>query len=519
MPTPLPTSVVRLLAVLLAAFSLSAAAARGEPVDFAALSMEELRERPGVDAVEVTFAADAQAAGLAPSGELPEPIKINIAGRPQTTWGSTTAEFPNTHLRHFPLTITDADFRAANHAAYDLFITYHLPSWGGVALELPTAGGGLAVHSRHWGATKNWKTVRVQLDGDAFRHAGDDGHALRLAGANGPLYIKHVRLVGYRGSGTGVEWGRLLQEVSVTPDTPDGIFAFAPGTGATRIELANLADVERKVGWQQQLTTPAGVVMQTNAGTATIPAGSSSRFVVPFDATDWPFGPYRSTLSLTVDEQVVREIPIWVGIIDGERVLPRARENDVYWFGLDVSAGADIDAGNDISYAYYDLMGVDVLRGVPRSTENADSHALLDEQMARLAEHGMRSGFNLFPDDWRAEGQRYDRQHALRLERLADVAERYGGQGVGQIPFIELGNEPDLPFFYGRPVEDYVAAYHAAYDAIKQSPGGQATLVMTGGLCFHTDIGNKRARRIIELLDPDKVDAWAFHGHGAGVEA
>ncbi|MEM6313865.1 MAG: hypothetical protein AAF743_07245, partial [Planctomycetota bacterium] len=255
------------------------------------------------------------------------------------------------------------------------------------------------------------------------------------------------------------------------------------------------------------------------AGTATIPAGSSSRFVVPFDATDWPFGPYRSTLSLTVDEQVVREIPIWVGIIDGERVLPRARENDVYWFGLDVSAGADIDAGNDISYAYYDLMGVDVLRGVPRSTENADSHALLDEQMARLAEHGMRSGFNLFPDDWRAEGKRYDQQHALRLERLADVAERYGGQGVGQIPFIELGNEPDLPFFYGRPVEDYVAAYHAAYDAIKQSPGGQATLVMTGGLCFHTDIGNKRARRIIELLDPDKVDAWAFHGHGAGVEA
>ena len=42
---------------------------------------------------------------------------------------------------------------------------------------------------------------------------------------------------------------------------------------------------------------------------------------------------------------------------------------------------------------------------------------------------------------------------------------------------------------------------------------------MNGGLCFFGADGDRRAREFIGLVDPSKIDVWAYHGHGQGSEA
>ncbi|MEM7809018.1 MAG: hypothetical protein AAF561_12990, partial [Planctomycetota bacterium] len=139
--------------------------------------------------------------------------------------------------------------------------------------------------------------------------------------------------------------------------------------------------------------------------------------------------------------------------------------------------------------------------------------------LAMLEERGMRSAYIAFPDNWRLDGDAFEKDRQKRIDGFAELAAEFAGTGPGQIAFFELGNEPDLPFFYGDSTEQYVESYHMAFDAIRTADPERGALVMNGGLCFHTDIGDRRAREIVSLIDTDKLDVWAYHGHGPGVEA
>ncbi|MEM6562556.1 MAG: hypothetical protein AAF656_13215, partial [Planctomycetota bacterium] len=481
----------------------------------------EAKSAPGTDVVSVDFANGGEAGidvvaenadvmpnipGIGDGDPLGRGLVVNGID-PQRQW-----------MRLASLRITDEAFLAADHAAVDLEVAYHLPAWGAVEVEVRTGNGWRSV-TQLWGDSKNWKTVTVRLTPEDM--TGD--MPIRFAAANGTLHLKYVRLTGYRASGPNVHWDRLLIVDELTPTTPDGLFAFTPGDVGTRVKVSNVAGEAAKVDWSLQLFDQSGQGVAQDSGTATVPAGSSSRFLATLDTAGLPLGPYRGELALSVDGVSAGVTPIVLGLIDdGPRTLPRAADGDAYWFGLDASHGSLNPSGTPIMYAYYDLMGVDILRGTPNTSESIAGLSDLDalaQRMYKLAEHGMRASFIMFPDDWRKDGTAYENDRLKRLERLAAVADRFGGQGVGEVPMMELGNEPDLPQFYGDPVEQYVDAYHAAYDAIKATTGGQKTDVGIGGLCFHSAVGDRNARRILELLEPDKVDAWTYHAHGPGVES
>lgn len=101
-------------------------------------------------------------------------------------------------------------------------------------------------------------------------------------------------------------------------------------------------------------------------------------------------------------------------------------------------------------------------------------------------------------------------QLATKTRFLGDFARDY----AGRITYYELGNEPDLAFFYPGPVEEYVDSFKQMRAAIKEADPN--AVVMVGDLSFHGEEGDRRARRIIELMGTDGVDAWAYHGHGVG---
>ncbi|MEI9997761.1 MAG: hypothetical protein WDO13_00585 [Verrucomicrobiota bacterium] len=107
---------------------------------------------------------------------------------------------------------------------------------------------------------------------------------------------------------------------------------------------------------------------------------------------------------------------------------------------------------------------------------------------------------------------------------LTEMARRYAGNGPGKLHFYELGNEPDLHFFYPGSMADYLAAFYSMRQAIKDGAAqaglsDKDTLVYNGGLAFVHPEGGRRSRELVALLDPTKIDAIAYHGHGPGIAA
>ncbi len=107
---------------------------------------------------------------------------------------------------------------------------------------------------------------------------------------------------------------------------------------------------------------------------------------------------------------------------------------------------------------------------------------------------------------------------------LEEIERLYGGAGPGKIHYYEIGNEPDLPRFYPGPTADFVRSFEEMREAIKR--GGKAaglkdsdSVVTTGGLSFAGQEGPVRSNEILKQLDPSKIDAIAYHGHGPGIQA
>ncbi|MEM6313550.1 MAG: hypothetical protein AAF743_05660, partial [Planctomycetota bacterium] len=473
--------------------------------DWEDVPLDELRAMPGIDVVEVEFEGKrVNSEGLAPFGKLPRPETVKFEkGKPEGAYGSRKSADDRQWMRHFPLEVTDAAFRSADHAAVDIYVTYHLPAWAGVQVEV-NGDEGLYRALSGWGATKKWRTAFAAADDVDF---AADGPHVRIVGANDTLYIKRVRIIGYRGEGEGVRWDRLVRPRKLETDTPDGIFAFPRGDGSAKLTLENLADADRPIDWRLRIETLDGEQqVHQSAGKATVAGGGTDSFAVDFDTSTWKLGPYVGRLDVGIGEDTLFTLPIKLGIIDDDpRTLPRARSNDPYWFGLDTANGNIFKTNTDLAFSYFDLMGVDITRNVPGSTAKIIGVDEAAESLSRMAQHGMRAGLIEFPDNWRLNGKEFEKNRDQRIARFAALAERFAGREPGQIAFIELGNEPDLTFFYGDSVDQYVQSYHMAYDAIRAVDPERGALVMNGGLCFHTDIGDKRARKIISLIDPDKI--------------
>jgi len=258
-------------------------------------------------------------------------------------------------------------------------------------------------------------------------------------------------------------------------------------------------------------------------GRLDLPAGTERDLALPFAAEGWPLGPYEAEVAFLPAQDAATapllKRTIRLGLISSA-ALDKARPGE-FLYGLDIANHFIFPTHTPLSFAYLRLMGVDLVRnpydkGTPQTPEG------LGKALAELAPEGLRSMLMCDPPRDTDPAKRAD---ALRAKAafLRAAARAYAGEGPGRFRYCEIGNEPDLPRFFPGTPEDYLASLYAMAGALRAgaAEGGApgAALAMNGGLSFAGVEGDRRSRRILELLDPARIDALAYHGHGPGIGA
>ncbi|MEM9881520.1 MAG: hypothetical protein AAF800_01210 [Planctomycetota bacterium] len=440
---------------------------------------------------------------------------LRVGSRRETAW---VAREPfgvgESWQRSMRFDITDPAFVDGRRNSVDLEVTYMLDAWGSVRLVAATNDGPREIGTM-WGDTKGrWKTGRVRLNNAAFDNAIEGRFDLRLAGDNGPLVVKRVRLLGYRPT-EDVRWDRVLEvtERSFVNSLDTPLFVARPGEDVgVRYTLRNHAAVAPEMAYDFVVEDRHGEAVHHAVGRLTIESGGATDLEPRFSTDGWPLGPYTARLTVGPADASPGgpklAVSSLVGVIDGAP-LAKARPGE-FRFGLDT--GHSVTSPEAL--AFYRIMGVDLLR-----SGTFDSRELrldnIEAAFATLEAQGVGAMLLIDPP-----GQMDDIDEPTRQRRLAELLPRIetiARTMRGRITYYELGNEPDLPFFYPGPIESYVDSFERMSQAIKR--GNPDALVMNGGLCFFGEDGDRRARRFIDLVDPRWLDLWAYHGHGPGVGA
>ena len=364
-----------------------------------------------------------------------------------------------------------------------------------------------------WGNSEGrWKTATVRLDDARFANGLPGGVDLALSGDNGPLWLRRVRITAFDPE-QNVRWERMLSMEEAEPVAPAAadLFIFERGRPAgVAYRLRNHAEIVPPMRWTVRLLDAAGEEVAREGGPLSPEAGAATPLRVSFGTEALKLGPYTAELSTYRDDatQPSFRSETLLGVIDGEQI-GKARPG-AFQFGLDPGA----DTTSDASLAWYRLMGVDLLR-FPGTDADSTDLGPIEAAVSRLEAEGVETCMILDPPGQIqaiTENERVERLEAkvVGIEKLARAMR-------GRITRYELGNEPDLPFFYPRSVGSYLDSFHQMADAVKR--GNPDAIVMNGGLCFFGPVGDRRAREIIAGIDMDRLDAWAYHGHGPGAGA
>ncbi|MEM9882954.1 MAG: LamG-like jellyroll fold domain-containing protein [Planctomycetota bacterium] len=476
---------------------------------------------PTVEA-SIVFGPTPQENGLTFDRDGTKPVTHK--GKP--AWSAHQTRMPGMQwMRSFRLTFTDERFRNGSMPVVDLEIEFALDTWGGMEVHGDTARGSSRI-GMQWGASPNWKTARFRIDdahfgardhGSPGNRLSSDGYDLRLYAPNAPLIVRSVKVRGYPLTGGDLAWPRLVK-VDRPSSTEGPVLAFASAADqGLRFGVNNLAREPLPASYRMQIVDADDAVVAERRGEIALEGGGVSDLDVPFDADGWAFGPYRYRFTL---ERPGGDLPIadYEGglIVHDGAAVERARPGG-FLYGVQHTKNIH----GDIDQAWFNLLGVDFIRGLPEVGRRTQL-ALYEKAIPVLSEMGMSCMVMIDPPKpgdprtYVPEGMDpkvRDRQ----LRRLETFLETLAARYRDEITYYELGNEPDLKFFYPGPVAEYVDSFRRMRAAIKR--GNPDAVVMTGGLCFFREEGDTRAREIIRRLGPDGVDAWAFHAHGPGYES
>lgn len=486
---------------------------------------------PGADVIEVVFDQEPAERGLVFEREGAKPAEVTLKGQTSSAWVLDDGlDRSMRWLRPFRFRVTDERFLNGGRPAVDLEVTFHNPGQGSVRVKADTADGAQPVGSL-WGNSKDWKTLRIPLDNAFFGHRVDPADSkpllgeydLRIDGINGPFYLKRVRLVGYNPD-QDVLWSRMLKIADVVAPTPGGVLAYGRRADARfDVKLQNLARVERKFGYRLQIVGHDDTVRhRVDAEAVLAPSGTLS-LPFGFDTTGWPLGPYEARLELYLGKSRARPVvsrTFRLGVVS-DAELAKARPGE-FLYGLDAANNTIFPILTPAAFAYYRLMGVDMLRNPYNKgmRENVDE---LADAIARLAAEDVRSAVMIDPPKDLDAGKRAA-QLQTKVAFIEEAARRLAGRGPGRVHYFEMGNEPDLTHFYPAEIPTYIESYVQMYDAVKRGAraAGLAdtdTVVMNGGLSFAGGDGVRRAAEFVEKIDASKIDAIGYHGHGAGIAA
>lgn len=411
--------------------------------------------------------------------------------------------------------ITDPRFRNGRMPVVDVEIEYMLPAWAGIDVQADTSAGSRQVGGG-WQATK-WSKMSFRIDDAWFgrRDFGNpesarksDGYDIRINGSTSDLYIKSIKIKGYDRSSE-PDFKRLLKLSDVT--APGDIFWYSPGN-TVRLDYAftnmaeRAADIQYRFSWERHDGTKLG----NRSGEFSI--GGEKNFILPleFRTDGWPYG------VVVVHAEFDRKLPgggverhsereIYTGFV--EPGLPGKAGRGEFLYGLDTGLGPAYQSPRVMRWC--SELGVDIVRGGIRAEDR--NLARFEEAMPLYRAAGVQPLVMMDPP-WNEDAGKRAEETRVKAAFLKEAAEKYP-----EIKYWELGNEPDLPFFYKGPIEAYAEAYEVMAKAVLR--GNPDAVVMTGGLCFVGEEGNRRARRLIEVVDPDAVGAWSYHGHGPGARA
>ena len=413
-------------------------------------------------------------------------------------------------------TLTDPRFKNGLSPAVDFELTYMDKAWAPVEMTIDAKGSSRKIGGG-WQSTK-WTTVRISVDDAYFgnRDFGNpdsailsDGYDLRVNGFNEDLCIRSIKIVGHDRT-SNVDWKRMLRLTDITSGQP--LLAFAnTGSHQMNYQFDNLALKDAKLKWSWRLNDYAGKMIQQASGDATIAKSSKGQIRINLDSSKLPLGPYLVQFDSTMDNNGKTEPFVQrsgkLGIVSSTKLDKAAPGEFLYGIGN--------NGGVRDFFAWCDLMGIDINRGAGISLDG-DNDAIITAH----ASHGMTVMPMFDPPQEGAPGTVNNGMEAgKRQGMLSDMGAKmqaFAKKYAGKVAYYELGNEPDLRFFYHGPIEEYGDSYKTMRQYIKK--GDPKAVVMTGGLCFFGE-GDARARKLIDILGPDDIDAWAYHGHGPLVGA
>ncbi len=395
--------------------------------------------------------------------------------------------------------------------AVDIEVEYVHRTQTSVDIMADTERGSVRVGSR-WGASPKLRTIVARVDDAWFggrphegRGEGVDGFDLRLNGANEDWFIRRITVRGYDLKDN-PDLPRLIRLTGVQAvDRP--VFLYQQQeAGQLTYQVRNIAGVAVPVRAMFELRDRSGQSLAQHQKELTLAPTSVGDFRFDFKTEGWPYGVYDTEFSLIRENDA---LPLLVrrGTIGvrSDTELRKAKTGE-YRFGLDPVLGMPHRRKELMAWMQY--MGVDIVRlGV-----DASAMSRAREAIAALREQGMEVVVMLDVPK--------DTQRPAFLKNLERVKQQAAALAMEMKPlYWELGNEPDLPFFYSGSIEQYVEGYHALYDAIKAAD--PQAVVMNGGLAnaAHVAESNKRVRRFIELVDPARLDMLAYHAHGVGIKA
>ena len=423
-------------------------------------------------------------------------------------------------FRTFRFKVTDPKFQNGGRPSVDIQIVYSQTANGPVQVRADNSSGDGWV-GQSWGNSGAWQVMDFKLD-NAFFGARDkpgmkapstSGWDLRIDGVNSDLWIKSIKIVGYD-TKENINWPRLLKVNSARAQTPGGIFAFGrKADNKIDFEINNNAALKRPLLYKLRVNDANDKVKLSKDGEVEVAPSGAEKLPFTIDTSAWPMGPYEGKISFYLDDkstEPILERPFRLGVIS-DATLAKARAGE-FLYGLDIGNNGIVNTGDETARAYLHLMGVDLVRGVPNNMGDTG------QTLQALAKEGVQAAF--------IDGMPYDKDASKQANninkfaaKLEAMARDYGGEGPGKIHFWELGNEPDLPFFYAGPMSQYVQDMNTVAAAIKRGAGANSTAVMNGGLSFAGSEGDARAREFIDLVDPTKIDLLAYHAHGPGIGA
>lgn len=442
-------------------------------------------------------------------------VELPRGGGTERAWVAENPFGPGkTWQRSFRFDITDPVLIDGGRRSIDIEVTYMLNAWGGVHVVVATDEGPQKVENL-WGACKGrWKTRRVRINNARLDNTIEGKYDIKLAGDNGPLMLKRIRVIGYDPK-ENVQWDRMLEVKGRAPTNSayEPLFAFHPNQQAgLRYTLTNHAEIPAPMERRLTIRDILGEVVHQDRAVVTQPSGAETPLSIPFPIENWPLGAYTARVDLAPTggdgQETTLSITTLLGVVSTKK-LGKARPGE-FRFGLDPGT----DPTSPEGLAFYDLMGVDMLRNASGDSRKLDIESLR-AAYEKLAAHGVTAMLIADPP---GQMEKIDeaRRKTLLAEKTAHL-EKLARELAPLLTYYELGNEPDLPFFYPNSVESYIDSFHAMSEAIHR--GNPDAITMNGGLCFHGEEGERRAHRIVELADITKFDMWGYHGHGGGSEA